>query len=48
MYQAVIDLCETAKLVPGTAKSSMVRDAAIAFRAAYGGPQPGSVMVEHQ
>lgn len=46
VFDAVIELLEKAKGNSGTTRSSMVRDAGIAYRAAAGGPQPGSVVVE--
>lgn len=46
IYDAVTSLLAKAEGHSGTTRSAMVRDAAIAFRAAYGGPQPGSVVIE--
>lgn len=46
LYAAVVTVAKAAAERPGTAGASMLRDAAIAFRAAVGGAQPGSVIVE--
>ena len=46
VYDAIIEVLKNAEHYNGTMKSAMVRDAAVAFRAASGGPQPGNVVVE--
>lgn len=46
IYDAVIQLLVKAESSSGTIRSTMVRDAGVAYRAARGGPQPGGVHVE--
>ncbi|WP_167759070.1 hypothetical protein [Blastococcus sp. TF02A-35] len=46
IYTAVVEVLEHAKSYGGTDYSQIVKDAAIAFRLAKGGAQPGSTVVE--
>jgi hypothetical protein len=46
LYAAVEKLAEAAVDYNGPVGAAMLRDAAIAYRAAAGGAQPGSVVVE--
>lgn len=46
LYEAIVNVAGQAKDYGGTTQSAMVRDAAIAYRAVFGGQQPGSVVVE--
>jgi hypothetical protein len=45
IYTAVVELLEDAKRHGTTTYSQMVRDAAVAYRLAKGGQQPGSSVV---
>jgi hypothetical protein len=44
VFKAVIEVCNAAQNAGVTTKSTMVRDAAYAYRAAAGGNQPGQVV----
>jgi hypothetical protein len=46
LYEAVAKLAVEASEMGGSAGAEMLRDTAVAFRAAVGGPQPGSVVVK--
>lgn len=46
LFDAIGKLLEEADDFHGTMKATMVRDAAVAFRAVMGGPQPGSIVIE--
>lgn len=46
VLKAITDVVKDAEGYGGTTRSAMVRDAAIAWRAMRGGPQPGNVVVE--
>lgn len=46
VFKAITSLAQSAEDFSGTTRSTMVRDAAIAWRAMRGGQQPGSVVVE--
>jgi hypothetical protein len=46
IYEAIVNLANSAKEYGGATEGAMVRDAAIAYRAVRGGQQPGSVVVE--
>jgi hypothetical protein len=46
LYTAIVHTASMSSRHNGTIQSAMLRDAAIAYRAVLGGPQPGSVTVE--
>lgn len=47
IYAAVTKIAKSAtEDYAGTTASQMIRDAAHAYRAAYGGPQPGGLHIE--
>jgi hypothetical protein len=46
IFKAVEQMCAAATEYSGPSGAAMLRDAAYAWRAATGGPQPGSVIVE--
>lgn len=46
LYDAIAKSARDALEYGSTTQSAMIRDAAIAYRAVYGGQQPGSVVVE--
>lgn len=48
LYAAIEKIAAASTNYGGTTGSSMVRDAAIAYRAVSGGQQPGSVLVESE
>ena len=46
LYDAIAKTARDALEYGSTTQSAMIRDAAIAYRAVYGGQQPGSVVDE--
>lgn len=46
VLDAIVELLAGAKDYGGATQGQMVRDAALAYRAVKGGPQPGSSVVE--
>lgn len=46
LWSAIEALAKKSEAASGTVKAQMVRDAAVAYRAVLGGPQPGSIIVE--
>ncbi|NDL57816.1 hypothetical protein [Phytoactinopolyspora mesophila] len=46
VYAAIVDVTKSAEQYEGPMKSQMIRDAAHAYRAIAGGPQPGTSVVD--
>jgi len=47
LFDAIVKVATKGGNLGSTAGASMVRDAAIAYRAYMGGPQPGSVVIKN-
>ncbi len=45
IWDAIIEVCEDAKSYSGGTRGQMIRDAAVAYRLAAGGQQPGGSLV---